>query len=400
MYSNTNNQPNNEDSKNLSSNWDQAITKFEELQLNPDLLRGVFGKGFIKPSVIQQKGILPLIKGRDTIAQAQSGSGKTATFLLGTLQLIDKEALKVQALILAPTRELADQIYKVMGEISVYMDLKLKLLVGGTDTRRDRDELNSGVHAVVGTPGRVFDMLRRGHLNTDFLKIFILDEADEMLGMGFLEQVNDILKLIPSDSQIGFFSATLPPKIVEMCNAIMNDPVRILVKESDLTLKGIKQFYISCSSDEVKLQNMIIFFSNIEVTQCMIYVNKRERVEWLAHEMKSRNFVVSCIHGQMKQDERKSIMQEFRSGSSRILISTDLLARGIDVQPVEIVINFDLPSKKESYIHRVGRSGRFGRRGIALNLVSKLEARILIEIEEHYTTQVEKLPDDLSELNS
>lgn len=396
MYSNTNSPKQNEDSKHLNSNWDQAITKFEELSLNKDLLRGIFGKGFIKPSKIQQKGILPLLQGRDTIAQAQSGSGKTATFLIGILEKINLEEKNLQSLILAPTRELADQIFKVMEELSVYMGLRGYLLVGGTEVQKDALALKSGVQVIVGTPGRTLDMLKRGRIEVESLRTIILDEADEMLGMGFIDQINSILRLIPPEAQIAFFSATLPPKIVEMCDEIMRNPVRILVKDSDLTLKGIRQFYISCSNDEIKIENLIVFFSNIEITQCIIYTNKRERVEWLEKIMKSKGFTVSCIHGQMRQEERKKIMQEFRSASSRILISTDLLSRGIDVQPVEVVVNFDLPGKKESYIHKVGRSGRFGRRGIALNLVCRIEAKRLVEIEEHYGTVVERLPDDLA----
>lgn len=383
----------------LESNWDQSVQKFEELELNPDLLRGIFGYGFVKPSVIQQKGILPLIQRKDTIAQAQSGSGKTATFTIGLLQVIEPAESKIQAMVLAPTRELADQIKTVISCIGSYLNIKVHLCTGGTAIGEDRRILNDGVHVVVGTPGRVFDMIKRGYLVTNYLRILVLDEADEMLGRGFLDQVNEILKQVPSDTQICLFSATMPPEIIKMTEGIMNEPAKILVKNEDITLKGIKQFYISCSNDEVKFDNMVLIFSNMEIAQCIIYVNKREKCEFLSEKMNEAGFVVSCIHGQMKQDVRNQIMKEFRSASSRILISTDLLARGIDVQPVGLVINFDLPTKKENYIHRVGRSGRFGRRGIAINLISKLEAKIMIDIEQHYSTQISKLPDDLSEID-
>ena len=222
----------------LESNWDESVQKFEELELQKDLLRGIFGMGFVKPSVIQQKGILPIVQKKDTIAQAQSGSGKTATFCIGALQLIDPTKDRTQALILAPTRELATQIKDVMTQIGKYLGIKIHLCVGGTNVGNDRRALAEGVHVVVGSPGRVFDMMKRDWLNTSFLSLLVLDEADEMLGRGFLDQVNEIFKLIPSDTQICLFSATMPPEIIKMTETIMNDPAKILVKNEDITLKG------------------------------------------------------------------------------------------------------------------------------------------------------------------
>lgn len=235
-----NNQNNNttEPDQSLESNWDQTVQKFDDLNLKEDLLRGIYGVGFEKPSVIQQKGILPLLKGRDTIAQAQSGSGKTATFTIGLLQLLELEEVRTQALVLAPTRELAEQIKGVIEHIGQFMKVKVHLCVGGTNLVEDRNILRDGVHVVVGTPGRVFDMMKRGHLNPSYLRCLVLDEADEMLGRGFLEQVNEILKLVPVETQICLFSATMSPEIIQMTNDIMNDPVKILVKNEDVTLKG------------------------------------------------------------------------------------------------------------------------------------------------------------------
>ena len=384
----------------LQSNWDESVEKFEDLNLKKDLLRGIFGMGFVHPSVIQQKGILPIIKGRDVIAQAQSGSGKTATFTIGLLQTINPEELKIQAMVLVPTRELADQINSVTQGLGKFMNLKMHLCIGGTNVANDKKILQEGVHLVVGTPGRVLDMIKRDVLNTNFLRTLVLDEADEMLSKGFVDEINAIMQKIPSDCQICLFSATMPPEIIKMTETIMNDPAKILVKNEDLTLKGIKQFFIQCATDDVKFDNMIEIFSCMEIVQCMIYVNTREKAESLAQKMKDKGFVCSCVHGKMTAEQRNTIMQEFRSGSSRILISTDLLARGIDVHPVGLVINFDLPMKKEEYIHRVGRTGRYGRRGIAINLISKLEAKHLMEIEQHYSTQISKLPEDLSEVSN
>jgi translation initiation factor 4A len=384
----------------LQSNWDESVEKFEDLNLHKDLLRGIFGMGFVHPSVIQQKGILPIIKGRDVIAQAQSGSGKTATFTIGLLQTINPEELKIQAMVLVPTRELADQINTVTQGLGKFMNLKMHLCIGGTNVANDKKILQDGVHLVVGTPGRVLDMIKRDVLNTNFLRTLVLDEADEMLSKGFVDEINAIMQKIPSDCQICLFSATMPPEIIKMTESIMTDPAKILVKNEDLTLKGIKQFFIQCATDDVKFDNMIEIFSCMEIVQCMIYVNTREKAESLAQKMKDKGFVCSCVHGKMTAEQRNTIMQEFRSGSSRILISTDLLARGIDVHPVGLVINFDLPMKKEEYIHRVGRTGRYGRRGIAINLISKLEAKHLMEIEQHYSTQISKLPEDLSEVSN
>lgn len=389
-----------EQSTLLQSNWDESVEKFEDLDLKKDLLRGIFGCGFVIPSVIQQRGILPIIKGRDVIAQAQSGSGKTATFTIGVLQNINAQELKIQAMVLVPTRELADQINGVIQTIGKFLGLKIHLCIGGTNVASDRKILQEGVHVVVGTPGRVIDLIKRDFLSPNCLRTLVLDEADEMLSKGFVEEINLILKAIPADCQICLFSATMPPEIIKMTESIMNDPAKILVKNEDLTLKGIKQFFIQCGNDDIKFDNMLEIFSSMDIVQCMIYANTREKAELLANKMKEKGFVCSCVHGKMPAEDRNKIMQEFRSGSSRILISTDLLARGIDVHPVGLVINFDLPSKKEEYIHRVGRTGRYGRRGIAINLITKVEAKHLIDIEQHYSTQISKLPEDLSEVDN
>lgn len=386
------------DEKLLESNWTEVVETFEEMKLKKDLLRGIFGIGFVKPSAIQQKGITPLIMKKDTIAQAQSGSGKTATFAIGVLQNIDFEDLKTQALIIAPTRELAIQIFEVVKSLGVYLKAQVHLCTGGTQVAEDKKRLKEGVHIVVGTPGRIRDMMNRQILDSTYLKMLIIDEADEMLGLGFLDQINEIIKMIPPDCQIGLFSATIPPEIIKLTETIMNNPAKILVKKENLTLEGIKQYYLSCTNDSNKYDNLYEIFANIDVNQCIIYCNTKEKSERLAELMREKDFVVSCIHGAMPQEKRNEVMKEFREGASRILISTDLLARGIDVQQVGLVINLELPSKKENYIHRIGRSGRFGRRGIAINLVSNHEVNYMIEIQEFYHTQILTLPNDLAEL--
>ena len=387
------------DEKLLESNWTEVVETFEDMKLKKDLMRGIFNHGFIKPSAIQQKAIIPLIMKKDTIAQAQSGSGKTATFSIGVLQNIDFDDLKTQALIIAPTRELAIQIHEVIKALGVFLKAKIHLCTGGTQVSEDKKSLKEGVHIVVGTPGRIRDMMNRQILDASYLKMLIIDEADEMLGMGFLDQINEIIKLIPPDCQIGLFSATIPPEIVKMTETIMDNPAKILVKKENLTLEGIKQYHLSCTSDANKYDNLFEIFANIDINQCIIYCNTKDRAEKLAEIMREKDFVVSCIHGSMTQDIRNQVMKEFREGASRILISTDLLARGIDVHQVGLVINIELPSKKENYIHRIGRSGRYGRRGIAINLVTTHEVNYMVEIQQFYHTQIMPLPNDLAELS-
>ena len=387
------------DEKLLESNWTEVVETFEDMKLKKDLMRGIFNHGFVKPSAIQQKAIIPLIMKKDTIAQAQSGSGKTATFSIGVLQNIDFDDLKTQALIIAPTRELAIQIHDVIKALGVFLKAKIHLCTGGTQVSEDKKSLKEGVHIVVGTPGRIRDMMNRQILDASYLKMLIIDEADEMLGMGFLDQINEIIKLIPPDCQIGLFSATIPPEIVKMTETIMDNPAKILVKKENLTLEGIKQYYLSCTSDANKYDNLFEIFANIDINQCIIYCNTKDKSEKLAEVMREKDFVVSCIHGSMTQDIRNQVMKEFRDGASRILISTDLLARGIDVHQVGLVINIELPSRKENYIHRIGRSGRYGRRGIAINLVTTHEVNYMVEIQQFYHTQIMPLPNDLAELS-
>jgi len=387
------------DQKLLESNWTEVVETFEDMKLKKDLMRGIFNHGFVKPSAIQQKAIIPLTMKKDTIAQAQSGSGKTATFSIGVLQNIDFDDLKTQALIIAPTRELAIQIHEVIKALGVFLKAKIHLCTGGTQVSEDKKSLKEGVHIVVGTPGRIRDMMNRQILDASYLKMLIIDEADEMLGMGFLDQINEIIKLIPPDCQIGLFSATIPPEIVKMTETIMDNPAKILVKKENLTLEGIKQYYLSCTNEPNKYDNLFEIFANIDINQCIIYCNTKEKAEKLAEIMREKDFVVSCIHGSMTQDIRNQVMKEFREGASRILISTDLLARGIDVHQVGLVINDELPSKKENYIHRIGRSGRYGRRGIAINLVTTHEVNYMVEIQQFYHTQIMPLPNDLAELS-
>jgi len=382
----------------IESNWDEVTDNFDDMNLKEELLRGVFAYGFEKPSAIQQRAILPVIKGHDVIAQAQSGTGKTATFSISILQSINISIRKCQALVLSPTRELAQQIQKVVLALGDYMDCKCHACIGGTNVRDDMKILEAGVHVVVGTPGRVWDMINRRALNTENIKMFVLDEADEMLSRGFKDQIYEVFQLLPPQTQVVLLSATMPPDVLEVTKNFMRDPIRILVKRDELTLEGIKQFYVSVEKEEWKLDTLCDLYETVTITQAIIFCNTRRKVDWLTEKMQSREFTVSAMHGEMTQAEREIIMREFRSGSSRVLITTDLLARGIDVQQISLVINYDLPANRENYIHRIGRGGRFGRKGVAINFVTNEDVRMLRDIEQFYNTQIEEMPMNIAEL--
>jgi len=375
-----------------------VVDSFDDLDLQEGLLRGIYSYGFEKPSAIQQRAIRPVLDGRDTIGQAQSGTGKTATFVIGSLQRIDFGLKACQTLILAPTRELANQIHKVVLALGDYLKVKCHICIGGTSVRDDIDRLRDGQHVVVGTPGRVFDMVSKRHLRIDDLLTFVCDEADEMLSRGFKDQIYDIFKTLPPNVQVCLFSATMPPEILDMTTKFMRDAVRILVKKDELTLEGIRQFYVAIEKEEWKLDTLCDLYETLTITQAIIYCNTRRKVDFLADQMAKRDFTISTMHAELDQKERDLIMREFRSGSSRVLISTDLLARGIDVQQVSLVINFDLPGNLENYLHRIGRSGRFGRKGVAINFVTNNDVRVMKDIEKYYHTQIEEMPMDIADM--
>eukprot|EP00045_Choanoeca_perplexa_P001329 m.18979 g.18979 ORF g.18979 m.18979 type:complete len:407 (+) comp10876_c0_seq1:109-1329(+) len=382
----------------IESNWDRVVDSFDDMKLKEELLRGIYAYGFEKPSAIQQRAILPCIEGHDVIAQAQSGTGKTATFSISVLQSIDVTKRECQALVLAPTRELANQSQKVMLALGDYMGAEVMACIGGRSVQEDIRRLEQGVHVIVGTPGRVFDLINRRALNPDTVKQFVLDEADEMLSLGFKDQIYDVFRLLPTEIQVILISATMPVDVLEVTNRFMREPVRILVKKEELTLEGIKQFYINVDKEEWKLDTLCDLYETLTITQACIFCNTRRKVDWLTEQMHGRDFTVSAMHGDMEQQDRDVIMREFRSGSSRVLITTDLLARGIDVQQVSLVINYDLPTNREKYIHRIGRGGRFGRKGVAINFVTQDDQRVLRDIEQFYNTQIEEMPMNIADL--
>eukprot|EP01036_Dinobryon_divergens_P025317 gene25317-33848_t len=368
------------------------------MRLKEDLLRGVYAYGFERPSAIQQRAIVPIIQGRDVIAQSQSGTGKTAVFSIGVLQCLDTTSNETQALTLSPTRELAEQTQKVLLSIGDFMNVQCHACIGGKSIGEDIRRLDYGVQVVSGTPGRVFDMIQRKNLRTRNIKMLVIDEADEMLNKGFKEQIYDIYRYLPPTTQVVLVSATLPQEVLDMTKKFMNEPVRILVKRDELTLEGIKQFFVAVEKEEWKFDTLCDLYDTLTITQAVIFCNTKKKVDWLANKMRENNFTVSAMHGEMPQKDRDSIMEEFRSGGSRVLIATDVWGRGLDVQQVSLVINYDLPNNRELYIHRIGRSGRFGRKGVAINFVKEDDIRILRDIEQYYSTQIDEMPMNVADL--
>lgn len=371
---------------------------FESMKLKSDLLKGIYSYGFEAPSAIQSRAIMQIINGKDTIAQAQSGTGKTATFSIGILEVIESKSKECQALILSPTRELATQIQGVVKHLGNYMNIHTHACIGGTQLGEDLKKLKQGQQIVSGTPGRVLDMVKRRNLNIRNVKMLVLDEADELFLKGFKEQIYEIYKFLPANVQIVIVSATMSREVLELTNKFTTDPVKILVKRDDVTLEGIKQFHIQCEKEDWKFDTLCDLYDSLTITQAVIFCNTKVKVNWLAEQMRKQNFTVAAMHGDMKQSERDAIMNDFRSGNSRVLISTDVWARGIDVQQVSLVVNYDLPLDKENYVHRIGRSGRFGRKGVAINLITKDDVSGLRDIERYYSTKIREMPANINDL--
>lgn len=396
-----------EENSNFIPNYNIANWEDTKLDLKDKLLRAIYAHGFEKPSSIQQKAVYPMTKSlykskygtrsRDIIAQAQSGTGKTGAFTVSTLQLVDESKDTIQALILAPTHELARQINDVIVSLSIYLKINSVCAVGGIPVDVNKKDINEKKpQIIVGTPGRVHDIIKRKILKTENIKLMVLDEADEMLSSGFKEQMYKIFSYMPNKMQIGLFSATMPPELHELTNAFMKNPTKIIVKSEDLTLQGIAQYYINLDDDNQKYECIKDLFSGLSVSQAIIYCNSVNRVDDLTEAMKTDEFPVEKIHGQMDGSLRKKIYNDFKHGSCRVLITSDLFARGIDVQQVSIVINFDIPRSEHTYLHRIGRSGRWGRKGIAINFQTRHDHNRLQKFQDYYQTIIKEMPSDFT----
>ena len=370
------------------------IVKWDELDISSDLLRGIYAYGFENPSPIQCKAIRPILEGKDVIAQAQSGTGKTAAFAVSALSKINLNLMFPQVIVLAPTRELANQITNVIQDLgSMMKNLRVTNLVGGTLIQEDSSMLRQyPPHIITGCPGRINDLLRRQLITVQHVKLLILDEADVMLSMGFKDQVKFLFQQLSENVQVAIFSATLPPFVKEISQEFMRNSVEIVVKKESLTLEGIAQYYVKVKNYFEKFEVLKDLFSTISVSQCIIYCNSVKRVVDLYYSMVKDDYPVCCIHSQMDKKERDVAFQEFRTGKQRVLISSGVTERGIDIQQVSVVINFDLPKDVCAYLHRIGRSGRWGRKGTSINLVTQRDEEKKKEIEEYYQTQIIELP--------
>lgn len=396
-------------------NEKQYCTSFDNINLKEYTLRGIYAYGWEKPSNIQKESLIQLLGGSDIILQACAGSGKTGVFAIGALEKVDLNFKDLQVLIISPTRELAIQTYNILCKLACYSNISIGMHRGCSNKCRN-DEKVSGIERasgyisfgtaekykeqiVIATPGRLLDLLRRKFINLTQSKLVILDEADELLSISneFIITIKDIFNYLnyPNTFQIIVVSATLPPDVLEIINKITNDPIKILVNNEDLALVGIKQYYVVLDSEEDKISCLIDIYSTMSIQQSIIFVNRKDKIDYISKKMIENGFTVSCIYGTMSQVERDAIMESFRKGSTRILISTDLLARGIDVHSVSTIFNYDLPNNKYNYIHRIGRSGRYGRKGIAINFVlepSGNKPKSIIELENFYNCVIDPLP--------
>ncbi|CAK9055890.1 unnamed protein product [Durusdinium trenchii] len=377
----------------------EVVRTFDALGLKENLLRGVYAYGFERPSAVQQRAILPILKGRDVIVQSQSGTGKTLVFCLAALQHVDTTSREPQALLLSPARELAEQSQKLCLALGDYLNVQVHACIGGTRVSDDIHTFDAGVQIVSGTPGRVFHMIQQRHLSTRHIKMLALDEADELLNRGFKGQVFDVYRYLPPSTQVVLLSATMPHEVLEMTHKFMNNPFRVLVKRDELTLEHIKQFFVAVEREQWKFDTLCDLYDTLTITQAVIFCNTKHKVDWLSQKMRDANFKVASIHGDMPQKERDAIRQQFRSGTNRVLITTDSCGRSVLAQAkVSLVICYDLPNNRELYIHRIGRSGRFGRKGVAINFVKNDDIRILRDIEQFYSIQIDEMPMNVAEI--
>jgi translation initiation factor 4A len=370
------------------------IVSWDELDIDPNILRGIYSYGFERPSPIQKKAIKPIMARRDIIAQAQSGTGKTAAFSIGALSIVNLQNNFTQVLILSPTRELTIQTSNVVKSLGSMMNgLKVQSVYGGSPYEESNYFSDKNTpHVICGCPGRVYDLMRKNKIASSNIALIILDEADEMLSNGFKEQVYNIFQYFNNDIQVALFSATLSNSIYPIINKIMRNPIKICVKAEQLTLEGITQFFVAVDDDRQKYATLKHIYKYVSVSQCIIYCNSIKRVSDLYDAMKEDEFPVCCIHSNMEREERENAFKEFKNGKSRVLISSNVTARGIDVQQVSTVINFDIPKCVHTYLHRIGRSGRWGRKGVGINFISRHDMNKIKEIEEHYKTQIDELP--------
>lgn len=373
------------------------IVKFEELQLDDRIIRAITEMGFEEASPIQAQAIPVVLEGRDIIGQAQTGTGKTAAFGLPLLQRVDPKVKKLQAIVLLPTRELAIQVAEELRRFAKFMHgIKVLPIYGGQDIVRQIRALKDGTQIVVGTPGRVMDHMRRKTVKTDHVHTVVLDEADEMLNMGFLEDMETILSQLPAERQTLMFSATMPPAIAEIARKFQTDPVTVRVIKKELTVPKVTQYYYEVKPKN-KVEVMCRLLDLYDPKLSIAFCNTKRQVDELVQALQGRGYFADGLHGDLKQVQRDRVMESFRNGRTDILIATDVAARGIDVGNVEAVFNYDIPQDDEYYVHRIGRTGRAGREGKAFSLVVGREVYKLRDIQRYCKTKI--IPQAIPSLN-
>ena len=378
--------------------------RFDELQLDERIVRAVTDMGFEAASPIQAQAIPVQLEGLDIIGQAQTGTGKTAAFGIPLLQKIDPDSKKLQAIALCPTRELAIQVAEEIRRLAKYMHgIKVLPIYGGQDIVRQIRGLKDGTQIVIGTPGRVMDHMRRKTIRCDHVHTVIMDEADEMLNMGFLEDMETILSQLPEERQTVMFSATMPPAIQEIARKFQKDPVNVKVVKKELTVPKVTQYYYEVKPKtkvEVMCRLLDMYAPKLSVAFC----NTKKQVDELVQELQGRGYFAEGLHGDLKQEQRDRVMNSFRNGATEILVATDVAARGIDVDDVEAVFNYDIPQDDEYYVHRIGRTGRAGRDGIAFSFVVGREVYKLRDIQRYCKTRIipQAIPslDDITEIKA
>lgn len=368
--------------------------EFEEYLLKRELLMGIYEKGFERPSPIQEESIPVALAGRDILARAKNGTGKTAAFSIPTLEKIDPNLPSIQAIILVPTRELALQTSQVCKELSKYLGLEIMATTGGTSLRDDIMRLGQTVHLMVATPGRLLDLAEKGVAKLDQCKTLVMDEADKLLAPDFVPLIEQLLdKFMHKDRQILLYSATFPVTVRAFKDKFLVRPYVINLMD-ELTLKGVTQFY-AFVEEKQKIHCLNTLFNRLQINQSIIFCNSVNRVELLARKVTELGFSCFYIHAKIPQQHRNRIFHDFRKGSCRNLVSSDLFTRGIDVQAVNVVINFDFPKNSETYLHRVGRSGRYGHLGLAINLITADDKQSLFRIEQELGTEIKPIPSEI-----
>jgi ATP-dependent RNA helicase DeaD len=363
---------------------------FSDLDISPELLQAVTDMGFVSPSPIQAEAIPPILAGRDVIGQAQTGTGKTAAFGIPALELIDVQDRSVQTLILCPTRELALQVADEIRKLAKHKrGVRIEAIYGGDSIERQIRSLKSGVHIVIGTPGRVMDHMERNTLKLDNVKMMILDEADEMLDMGFREDIESILEDMPEERQTILFSATMSKPIMQITQKFLQDPVLVKVVKKELTNTNIEQVYFEVKP-KAKVEVMCRLIDMYDLKLLLVFCNTKRKVDEIVEDLQIRGYQAEGLHGDLRQAQRNNVMSKFRSGTTSILVATDVAARGIDVDDVDAVINFDIPLDEEYYVHRIGRTGRAGKSGRAFSMVGRDEKYRFREIQNYTKVRVEK----------